>query len=62
MVDYRPDHSEGRVAAAPRKEEKNMTLTELENELDMIAEQMDAVRRMLDTPTDDHHPDTTESR
>ena len=48
MVDYRPNHSEGSVAAAPRKEEKNMTLTELENELDMIANQMDAVKRMLD--------------
>ena len=31
-------------------------------ELDMIAEQMDAVKKMLDAPTDDHHPETTESR
>lgn len=31
-------------------------------ELDMIADQMDAVKKMLDTPTYDHHPDTTESR
>ena len=39
-----------------------MTLTELENKLDLIADQMDAVKKMLEIAPEDTHSEQKEKR